>query len=164
MTILYAAAGLAEAAWVFGLMACWTALFFIAGVDIVACKHRSWKLSLTAIVLLLLFSWMFSPWTAFEPIRSDSGSVDDADVAFWSARFRSMAIMWCIEAVLTCTLLPVICALEGRRRRRGPGGESQEDAEHTMSPKTKSRLLVDGFLTFLLLAVGSLVLGMLFGI
>jgi hypothetical protein len=158
MTILFAAAGMAEAEWAFGLLACWMGLFFIAGVDIAACVRRSWKLSLTAVVLLLLFSWTFSPWMVFEPIRPGSDGAYDSDVVYWSARFRSMAIAWCVEAVVTCAFLPATCLLE-RRRRRSSGNKLQANRAATMRPKTTSRVLLEGFLTLLAIAIGSLVLG-----
>ena len=105
MKALFAAAGLAEAAWAFDLTICWAALLFIAGITIAACIMNSWKLSLLAISLLLLFSLTFAPWAAFEPIRPDPDGLFDMEVVAWSARFKTMATFWGIEAAATIASL-----------------------------------------------------------
>lgn len=159
MGIFFAAAGLAEAAWAFDLIICWAGLFFIASIIIVACIRKSWKLSLTAVILLLLFSLLFSPWMAFEPIRPDSDGVFDSDVVDWSDGFQKMAYFWCVESVVAIALLPIIFVLEKRRRRKCLDDESQTNIEHSKSLATTIRILIWGFSMAILFAVGSLVLG-----
>jgi hypothetical protein len=156
---LFAIAGLAEAAFASVLMECWASLFLIAGVDIAACVRRSWKLSLTAFILLLLFSSMYSPWMGFKQTDPYYDGGFDADVVFWNARFERMAIIWSAETIFTCVLLPTICILERQRRCRKPQDESQSDLKRTIS-----HVLFDWFLSLLILVLGSIAFVILVGL
>jgi len=122
---------------------------------------NSWKLSLLAISLLLLFSLTFAPWAAFEPIRPDPDGLFDMEVVAWSARFKTMATFWGIEAAATIASLPITLVLGKRNRQKDLVRGKRTDADSSEVATTTRLNILRGCLLPLLLAAGSLVLGYL---
>jgi hypothetical protein len=106
MGIIIGAAGLAEAAWAYELLACWVSLLFVVAAVIVAILYRSARIAVGAIILLTLFSLLVQPWNAYAPIN-DPLAAADPDVADWRSRFQLMAASWAFLAAATLASLPI---------------------------------------------------------
>lgn len=99
---LFAAAGIAEAAWALVMILMWGGLFVICIVGFSALIMASRTLAITAMVLLVAFTVFFQPWYCFIPFEPDS--YKDPDVASAADEFRAVGFGW----VATTVFVPVI--------------------------------------------------------
>jgi hypothetical protein len=116
MNPLFAAAGLAEAAWAFALIICWADLLVIITLTVSSYALRSAKVAMCATILFVLSSLFFQPWLPFIPI-DDPEVAADSDVIAWNSAFSFMAIAWGLEAAAILAYFPTAPLREKRRAR-----------------------------------------------
>ena len=86
---ILALAGLAEEAIFFDLVIASAGLLLILLLTAVSLCVRSWKLGLIPLALLLGFTVLSTPWTAFQPVQSN-----DSDVHYWVSQYRILGVFW----------------------------------------------------------------------
>ncbi len=92
-----AAAGLAEAAWLFAMLFMGGGLLVIGVMGLVAMMWPSRKLAITAVVALSVFSLVCQPWYCFFPF--DPKDYSDPDVASTAEDFRMVGFGWIATSV-----------------------------------------------------------------
>jgi tryptophan-rich sensory protein len=108
MHVIIAAAGLAEAAELFGLL-------IVGGILLVAagCVALSWwKHSLVAVIIAFVLGAatgaLTQPWTVIAPPPSE-----DPDAAYWLVRERFVSVVWAVLVIAA-----VVCLVRVIRHRR----------------------------------------------
>jgi hypothetical protein len=94
-----AAAGLAEAAWMFTMQLMYGCLAIIAMAAVGALLTRWRWLSITACVLLAAFCVFFEPWYCFTPFGPEA--YEDPDVVKAASRFWLVGLCWIANVFLT---------------------------------------------------------------
>jgi hypothetical protein len=89
---LIAAAGIAEAAWMFARLLMYAGLFVVGFFAAVAAANGSRKLANVALAALVIFCVLFQPWGCFAPFAAEA--YDDPDVVYHAAEFRLVGIVW----------------------------------------------------------------------
>ncbi|MBL9123239.1 MAG: hypothetical protein JNG90_06370 [Planctomycetaceae bacterium] len=103
MPILIAAAGLAEAGMFFYVLISLGVLCFAFAIAACGIWWRSFFLSITSLVILLLYTLMFQPWMCFSPF--DEEDLADPDVYTKLSLFYAVGISWvgcCLASLYAC--------------------------------------------------------------
>jgi hypothetical protein len=106
--IMIAMAGLAEAAFLYGLLMVGTVLLMVGGLLAFAWWKRSTIAATLACILVFLVGLLFQPWSAFSPRASA-----DPDEAYWLVRLRVATVIWALLFVAG----PVCLTTVIRRRK-----------------------------------------------
>ena len=99
MELPLAAAGPAEAAWLFGMLlmnACLVAICLVAGLAAIV---RSRVMAVIALVLLIAFCIFFQPWYCFAPFEAEAYA--DPDVVSAAGEFQFVGAFWVVTSALT---------------------------------------------------------------
>lgn len=94
-----AAAGLAEAAWMFTMQLMNGCLGIIVTAATAALLSRWRWLSITAFVLLGVFTVFFEPWNCFVPFEREA--YEDPDVVKAAGRFWLVGLFWVATVFVT---------------------------------------------------------------
>ncbi|VTR99430.1 hypothetical protein [Tuwongella immobilis] len=110
---LFAAAGLAEAAWAMAMVQIFltfAVVGFVAGVALV-CRSRT--IAEGAALLWVCGTLFWKPWLCFQPF--DDSASTDPDVVSAAAGFRNVGFVWvAVSAGVACSL--VVAMLRPRRQ------------------------------------------------
>ncbi|MGA2175822.1 MAG: hypothetical protein ABSH38_12660 [Verrucomicrobiota bacterium] len=106
--MVLAMAGLAEAAFFYGLLLIAAVLLVVAGLLALAWWKQSTIAATIACVLVLLVGLLLQPWTAFAPPTSN-----DPDEAYWLVWIRVASAIWALLVVAGAACLTKVI----RRRR-----------------------------------------------
>ncbi len=108
MHITIAMAGLAEAAFFYGLLIIAAVLLLVGGLLAFAWWKRSTIAAAIACTLVLLVGLLLQPWAAFSPPTST-----DPDEAYWLVRVRVASVVWAVFFIAGAACLTTVI----RRRR-----------------------------------------------
>lgn len=90
MNPIFAMAGLAEAAFAYGLLLCWGGLIIIAILLLVSWLKPSWKAAAAAIALALALGYFLGPLPSLLAPKESHEILADSDYAYWLGRYRQM--------------------------------------------------------------------------
>jgi heme/copper-type cytochrome/quinol oxidase subunit 2 len=108
MHITISMAGLAEAAFCYGLLIIAAILLLVGGLLAFAWWKGSAIAATIACILVLLVGLLLQPWSAFAP-----PTTADPDEAYWLVRFRVASVVWAFFFVAGVACLTTVI----RRRR-----------------------------------------------
>jgi hypothetical protein len=97
MTNIFAAAGLAEAAWLMDACLILFALGVVGVVTLFALALRSQRLAVVAAVVLLFATLFFRLWYCFSPF--EEAAYADPDVQSAAGMFRRVGVVWVVTCV-----------------------------------------------------------------
>ncbi len=123
--MVFAMAGLAEAAVFYGLLIVGGILLVAAGLLALAWWKQSAMTATIAFVLVILDGLLLQPWSAFAPSISD-----DPDEASWLVRLRIASVIWGLFVVIAASCLAMII-----RRRRFSTNEINVNHPAERAPK-----------------------------
>jgi hypothetical protein len=106
-------AGMAEQAFAGGLLvgSIWLALIGIATA--VAFWKQSMMSAVVATYFALLFTVLFTPWSAFAPLSKES--LEDPDMQYWTGSYQILGVVWVIVVVAVLTSLVTVQIRRSRR-------------------------------------------------
>ena len=96
MSLVFAMAGLAEAAWAQWLGLLCIGLVVLTVLALVGLVLRSRNVAVVGLALGLIVSIVFVPWEAFRPMESN-----DPDAHSLMGSFRTLAVWWIVVSVVT---------------------------------------------------------------
>jgi hypothetical protein len=122
MASIFAAAGLAEAAWATAACVMSLALAVVGVVIVFAFALRSQGVAVFAAVLLLLATLVFQPWQCFSPF--EEAAYADPDVRSAAETFRVVGVAWVVSCVaaIACLLFVFLFPKKDPRANTTPGG------------------------------------------
>src|SRR5688572_6436320 len=100
---IFAAAGLAEAAWAMALMFAWAVILLIGALSLTGFLLRSWRVAAVALAIAAMFTVFCMPWQAFAPVEPHV--YDDPDVQDWIPEFKLMAYGWLAAVIASVSSL-----------------------------------------------------------
>src|SRR5580698_1190055 len=118
---LIAAAGIAEAAWMFTRLLMYAGLFVVGLLAAGAMANGSRKLANVALAALATFCVLFQPWRCFAPFSAEA--YEDPDVVYAASGFFLVGIVWI--AVSLFTFISVAAARSKASRTPPPGTVKQ---------------------------------------
>jgi hypothetical protein len=121
-TLLIAAAGLAEAAWMMEMLVMGGTFLVIGLLALFALCWRSHKLSEASVMLLGIVTLIFQPWYCFRPF--DEEYYSDTDVVQAANGFQVVGILW----ILTLVFVFASAVVTWLTRRRTSAHESAKSS------------------------------------